>query len=211
MATGDIYRATMVFSNAVTGRNITTGLHLRQVGVGWDANNVSDLVRDGWNVGYGTGSPLQDFCPEEIALEAIEIQRVVPLEAIILRRTDGLPLTGIDATDDLPSQDSAIVSIRTAQTGRSFRGRMYLPPFAEDQNNAGGVMDASVAQEVADQIHGWFTHIDTGDGEVGVFSRTRFAGPGTNYFNPWTAVLVDRYFRTQRRRASANRIYETGA
>jgi hypothetical protein len=45
----------------------------------------------------------------------------------------GLPLTGSDANPSLPWSISEVVTLRTAFATKSGHGRIFLPPFAEDQ------------------------------------------------------------------------------
>src|ERR1041385_1621876 len=43
----------------------------------------------------------------------------------------GFPLVGTDSGEDLPYQNAAVITWRTALRGRSFRGRTYLGGFTE--------------------------------------------------------------------------------
>jgi hypothetical protein len=51
----------------------------------------------------------------------------------------GLPLAGVDISGTLPASIALVTSHRTNKTGRSFRGRSFLPGMSEDgvsHNNA---------------------------------------------------------------------------
>lgn len=54
----------------------------------------------------------------------------------------GAALVGTAATDALPRQIAACLTVRTAKAGKSYRGRMYVPGFAEIASDASGLMTA---------------------------------------------------------------------
>lgn len=49
-----------------------------------------------------------------------------------------LGLVGTGTADALPNQLAAVVTLRTAMAGKSFRGRVYIPGADEDENDVSG-------------------------------------------------------------------------
>lgn len=52
--------------------------------------------------------------------------------------------TGTNAANPLPPATSGIVTLYTASSGRSYRGRTYWPWFTEADNDAAGAVSAAV-------------------------------------------------------------------
>lgn len=104
---------------------------------------------------------------------------------------------GTSTSDVLPLQTSLVVTLRTALAGRSYRGRMYMPGWAENANDANGT--ASVTAIV--DLETWMTAIanPTVEGNLwalGVMSVT------LGETNVVTAIDVrDTTWDTQRRRS----------
>jgi hypothetical protein len=60
-------------------------------------------------------------------------------------RDSGAAVSGTAVGDTLPVQTALCITLRTAQAGKSFRGRVYLPGWAEADNNATGVASSAAA------------------------------------------------------------------
>lgn len=56
----------------------------------------------------------------------------------------GTPVSGGGTGDCLPLNVAAVVTVRTALAGKSFRGRTYFSGFAESENDAQGRQSAAV-------------------------------------------------------------------
>jgi hypothetical protein len=56
----------------------------------------------------------------------------------------GVPVQGTSVTEGLPSQVSLCITMRTAKSGKSFTGRVYLGGFDEAQNVAGGIASTTL-------------------------------------------------------------------
>lgn len=54
-------------------------------------------------------------------------------------RETAASVVGTGVGDGLPSKDALCVTLRTAQTGKSFRGRTYLSGWTEAENTTSGV------------------------------------------------------------------------
>ena len=112
---------------------------------------------------------------------------------------------GTIAGDPLPTQTALLISLKTPLSGRSFRGRVYLPFWPEGSNDIlGEVDDAAIlkanqwaAAALASVVVGIPPNASTV--QAGVFSRTlaQWTGlSGQTFHDKWA---------TQRRRSQINR------
>lgn len=76
--------------------------------------------------------------------------------------TEGLPLTGEIALEPMPNNVAACISFRTAQRGRSFRGRNYLMGLSVDQ-----VLGNNLLEGVAEDYVGAYMQLPTVAAAVG--------------------------------------------
>lgn len=67
----------------------------------------------------------------------------------------GAAVPGVDAGDAYPPQTAWVVTLRTARAGRSYRGRVYLPPISSTR---GGV-DGETTQLFADDVAAAFENV----------------------------------------------------
>lgn len=104
---------------------------------------------------------------------------------------------GLSSTDMLPPGTSLVATFRTALAGRSYRGRFYMPGWAETANTAAGTADAGAVGD----LETWLQAISsvTVEGNawaLGVMSTV------LGETNPVTAIEVrDSVWDSQRRRA----------
>lgn len=114
----------------------------------------------------------------------------------------GAAVAGTATGDLLPPQTALVITLRTAQAGRSFRGRVYLPGFAESVSTAAGIY--------AGTTHGvsFITAIKsalvTSGLDLGVLSRPNAEAtpPRAGFITPVTSIVIrDNVWDTQRRRA----------
>lgn len=114
----------------------------------------------------------------------------------------GGPVAGTAAGDLLPPQTALCITMRTAFAGRRFRGRMFLPGYAEAHNNATGAAagtTASVAFVTAIKSALAASALD-----LGVLSRPdpTATPPNAGAITPVSAIVArDAVWDTQRRRA----------
>lgn len=109
----------------------------------------------------------------------------------------GLAVQGIRTGEQLPPQVSAVLTLRTGLIGRSYRGRIYLPPANEGASIAGvwGPGYQGFCQDFGNTLALGVTNSVTGWGATcGVYSRLR------DEFNPIQTVNVQATPGTQRRR-----------
>jgi len=100
------------------------------------AESVETAIKGAWTAN------MQALCPPATELLHVGLR---DLRQANLPEHLGTSATvaGTDVSDPLPSQVALCLTLRTAQAGRSFRGRSFIAGFAEDQNNTTG--DATAA------------------------------------------------------------------
>jgi hypothetical protein len=109
---------------------------------------------------------------------------------------------GTAAGDLLPPQTALCITLRTAQAGARFRGRVYLPGFAESANGAAGAANGS-ATSVA-FVTAIKSALVANSLDLGVIHRPTAAPlPVTAGFITTVTSIVSRdlVWDTQRRRA----------
>lgn len=114
----------------------------------------------------------------------------------------GGPVAGAGTGDLLPPQTAFVVTLRTAQAGRSFRGRVYLPGFPEGMNQPGGTI-SSASTSVA-FITAIKANLQTSGLDLGVLSRPAPLAnpPRAGFITTVTSIVArDLVWDTQRRRA----------
>lgn len=107
------------------------------------ANAIGDLAE-----AAHTGSPLSTLQPTTLTLASVRIRDIRTANNPQLESTIGS--AGTATTDLLPRGNALVVTARTARAGGSFRGRVYVPGFAEGASGADGRATAtavSAAQE----------------------------------------------------------------
>lgn len=114
----------------------------------------------------------------------------------------GAAVAGTAAGDLLPPQVALVVTLRTAQAGRSFRGRVYLPGFGEASNSATGT--ATPLTGAVNFVTAIKSALITSGLDLGVIHRPTAAPlPVTAGFITTVTAIVTRdgVWDTQRRRA----------
>ena len=197
MATGDVYKVTWEFQDTDAGGPfMSSGFHVQQVGVEFDADRCMEIAYDAWDAGISGSDPLKEHYAPTLSLTAITVRRIDPLEPTIQSYGGAFPVAGTDTGNGLPPNSSVIVSLRTENIGRSYRGRMYLPPSSE-ADTSGNLVEAD-AISIATTITAMFTQY------VGEPPLTRLEGVvwsrKLELATPITDVMVDRRLRVQRRR-----------
>lgn len=111
-------------------------------------------------------------------------------------------VAGTSAGDLLPPQTALVVTLRTAQAGRSFRGRTYLPGFGEGVNTATGTMTSTAA--AVSFLTAIKASLITSGLDLGVISRPNpdRVPPSSGFITVVTSIVArDAVWDTQRRRA----------
>lgn len=196
MALGDTYKVTMVFQGVATLPNMTTGFHIQEQGlVAPQITDVGEACIAWWDTeleGSGFTDGEKGLYDDTVSLVQVDLRRIDPLEPIVFSYTTGLPIAGTGASQTLPRENAVLTSLRTGNIGRSYRGRLYLPPIAEnavDEN-----LTLAVAESNSEQFVG-LCHLMSGFSHpVVVWSKT--LGQATEV----TRVQTDINLRSQRRR-----------
>jgi hypothetical protein len=81
-----------------------------------------------------------------------------------------LALTGTDANASLPWHNAEVVTLRSVQATKSGHGRIYLPPFAEDQVTAHVIKSATVTSMVT-VFNSFFSAMNTAGVSFFVFNK----------------------------------------
>lgn len=82
-------------------------------------------LADAWSVTIK--DHLLPFLANSLALLRIVAKVIDAADGIVFVSTLGLPANGLDNSEAVPSNVAATLSFRTGVSGRSFRGRNYLP------------------------------------------------------------------------------------
>jgi hypothetical protein len=82
---------------------------------------------------------------------------------------------GTAAGDTLPGQVAACVTLRTSNSGKSARGRVYFGGFSETENVAGAQMSAAVAAAIVAFMGDVQSALTTSTMTLGVLSRPAYA------------------------------------
>lgn len=202
MAAGDLYQLVVAFANQNTGKGLSFTLAGEQPGIlAPSMTALGDDIKTWWNAGGGGGAAVKSYCAAAIELTEVTLRRVKPLEPLIQSYTDGLPIAGTDATDPYSGQVGPLVTLRTANIGKSYRGRVYLPPVAEDKVSANASLSAADAEDLAESFSDMLAALAADQFTPVVWSRVLDLGTVI------TDIFVDRILRTQRRRQDRAPVY----
>jgi hypothetical protein len=174
------------------------------------ANPLMNALVTAWNAVGGLGSQ----CPATTTLTRVELRDLREANLPLVEST----VTAVPGTDTgiaLASQLAFVITLRTAKSGRAFRGRVYIPGFAVVAQAAGTM----ATQACADACHAFVVALQAAENAqlmtMGVAQPQRDA-----YNSPVTGapipardatiqdvtgiVIRDLFFDTQRRRSGAN-------
>lgn len=194
MALGDVYHLTIVFTDSATSGRYTIGINGRQNDVvAPDVDDLGDDVVAWWDTGF-SGTPMKAFICTDYALAQVDLRRIDPLEPVVTSYTTGLPKAGTASAEPLPAQNAALFSFRTGKIGRSYRGRVYVPGFTEAHTDTDGKISDANADLLAVEMTGLLASFEP-DGFTPVVYSSKLG-----VANDITSVLVDQWYRTQRRR-----------
>lgn len=199
MATGDTYRLA-IQSNFTGVDQIVNVFHYRQTADGGAEPNKALACILAW--GVTAEASYLDLLSARITLELFQAKGV---DGSTEEAELGVTLNGTGGSGDIvPLTSSPIISWRTGQAGRRKRGRSYLPPAEEANQDAGNLTSGAITELEAFAAAALL--VDTGEGdefELVIFSPENLtASPprsGT-IITPVTAAIVRSNMGTQRRR-----------
>lgn len=151
-----------------------------------------------WASAFFGAAPVGALFPATTTLTNVTTVQVTDATGKQTFRRDGaLALAGSNATGALPGDVALVVSLRTALSNRSGRGRFYLPALAKDQVSSadGRVQATAVTALLGNLTTAWTTYVATA--EPVIYSRT------LKVTNPITRFDIGNLFDTQRRRESS--------
>ena len=156
---------------------------------------LGGALQDWWEANY---APFASFTLE---LREIYITDLTASDAAAVTVAPAVPIPGLNANESLPNNVSAVISFRTSQRGRSFRGRNYICGLTDDQvvnnNVISSAADAIVAAYVALGAVAIANSVD----HVVVSRQANNAPRVTGVATPITAYLMtDTTVDSQRRR-----------
>jgi predicted PhzF superfamily epimerase YddE/YHI9 len=161
-----------------------------------ELNILADDLIDWWDTDLST------VLSSEIELREVHVTNLTTVSSAAVTVTPASETRGKDDSPSVPGNVAFVVSFRTINRGRSFRGRNYVPAIPSDQVTgntvASGVVIALVASYTA--LRG--RHTDLGDGEWVVASRFSGGAPRVSgvISTVTSVVAVDSFVDSQRRR-----------
>lgn len=158
-------------------------------------------------LGRFTSSGLAALCATTTSLISVGLRDIrVANQPEFVSVAAAVPGTG--AGNPLPNHVAAVVTLRTALAGRSFRGRAYFGGFIVAENTAAGAIVAALNTALVSFVTGAQTDMAASAITLGVVSRpfagaagppVRPARPGV--VTPVTGIIArDTKWDTQRRR-----------
>lgn len=87
---------------------------------------------------------LASFQPTTGGLQGVQLRDIRPPGNFAPVNSTGAATPGTSASMAMPEEVAAVLTARTAQAGRGYRGRMYIPCWATNANAAGGVIASGV-------------------------------------------------------------------
>lgn len=167
------------------------------------ANTIGAAV-----AGRFTSSGLAALCATTTSLISVGLRDIrIANQPEFVSVAAAVPGTG--AGNPLPNHVAAVVTLRTALAGRSFRGRIYFGGFIVGENTAAGAIVAGLNTAMVAFVTGIQTDLAASSITLGVVSRP-FAGRTSpppvlparaGVVTPVTAIIArDTKWDTQRRR-----------
>jgi len=115
--------------------------------------------------------------------------------------TTGLPEAGASDAESMPNNIAACISLRTGQSGRSFRGRNYVPGLTIE-NIDGNNLNSSTMSAIAAVYEGLIEPVPASAWRQTIVSRYTAGAPRTTGIATpvVNALFVDSVVDSQRRR-----------
>ncbi len=185
-----------VRGQAPSGSNWANVLHCLKTTAGApsgaDITNLDTAIRRLYiGAAYSGGNNMLSAC--KTTCTTVDVT-YTPLDGSSTSTVSALTAAGALTDDSLPSQTAEVVTIRTARRGRSYRGRVYLPPWTEVSSSASGTMVASTVTAILNQWVGAQAALVATNWTIGVASYLH------STFEAATGFTMDTRFDVQRRR-----------
>jgi hypothetical protein len=160
------------------------------------ANNLGGAVASAY-----TTSGLAALCPASVRSFGVSLRDIrTPNQPELISSVTAVPGTAVG--DLLPKQTAFVVTLRTAQAGRSYRGRVYLGGFSEGNNDVSGNAAAAVSTASVAFITAVQGAMSAQAITLAVGSRANIPLNKTDFSTPVTAIQArNNLWDTQRKRA----------
>lgn len=176
--------------NGIAGYNVIGGT----VGGGFaNSQAIANTIGTAVN-GHFTTSGLAALCATTTSLLGVGVRDIrVANQPEFQSAAAAVPGTG--AGNPLPNEVAAVVTLRTALAGRSYRGRAYFSGFIVGENSATGSIVAGLNTALVTFVTNVQTDLAASGITMAVLSRTHLSG------TPVTLIQTrDSEWDTQRRR-----------
>lgn len=198
---GGLLRLIWTFSGAPYAVNVfgvrnATGAGITQAA----ANSLGAAVKTAM-----TSTGYHGWISNLVALQTVGLRNINTANQVEFLDT-GAAVVGTDVSNALPPQVALCVTLRTALAGRSFRGRTFLPGFAEATSDVNGRANSATGDAALAFVQAIMAACSAASLPMAIISRPRPA-EGTvpayagNVTNVTAAVVRDLVWDTQRRRA----------
>lgn len=170
-----------------------------KVGTGATHLEVSARFDTLWNAAYIA------LLSSNARYRGIGTKKIVPFPATVevfsgINADDG----GV-ASDILPRQVCGVITKKTGLAGRAFRGRVYIPFAAEDDNQVSGIPEVPYTARLATLANLFEDTVVAGvGGNTNSFAPVLFHRDGATY-TPITECVARSIWGTQRRRGDYGR------
>lgn len=131
-------------------------------------NTVGTAIKASWT------SNMQGVTPTDVTFIGIGLRDINVLNAPEYFDT-AAQVVGTGTGDDLPRSVAYVVTLRTALAGSRYRGRVYLGPFTETNNAAGGTAAAAIQTASLGFIAGVKSALQSAGMDLAVLSRPAYA------------------------------------
>lgn len=138
MATGEVYRASVVGSHTGTELAVVTW-HFRMLSEATPDSTIGAYLKTYWCDLVKTRQA------GTFRWDSIEFLRVNASPPISYHYATAFPVTGTGTGEEMPRQVAVVVTHRTQYAGRSYRGRHYIPALTENYFTSGLVETAALA------------------------------------------------------------------
>jgi hypothetical protein len=179
------------------GQFCQTVLHYLKA-TAWDTTDLSELVQeaiDQWSTNFPTSMP------SSLALISVRGTDLSSATGPTVVSSAGLPEPGVSGSPSLPNNCAMVVTKRTDQRGRSFRGRIYHPGLTEATVTGNTVNSASVTAILGLWSNFLTLAITADEGVLSIVSRyTNGAPRATALVTTVSTLTSDGIVDSQRRR-----------
>lgn len=171
------------------------GMQFQRIGA-WGIASAENLASEVYN---WYASELLGQLSSNLVLQQIDVIDLSEQTGFKVEYTLGLPEAGGNVSESMPNNVAAVVTFKTAQRGRAFRGRCFLPGLAENSVN-GYSLSSAIIGIIADAFDALSGYLVLSGSDQAVVSRTTNPGFSTAV----TGYVVRPTVHTQKRRLPTN-------